>query len=453
MDINHVLSAVNYYHHNAPTVGLYRDYFNGNHRYNFASPRFRQKFGWVLRSAKENLCPAVVYAHVDRLSIESFGANLDEAQQQGLTRLANLVHTEAFVSGQGAAITWYRPGTKDRVAVFHRADQIIPFIDSEQPDRLTHIGKVWLTPDGYGRINLYDAERLTRLVTTAKITHITTPDRTSALSLPDTAASWMPYNTDDAPSTEAHDFGTVPGVLWKRNAPSQFEDGISVLRDIISPQDRLNKVNADSVVAAERIALPLRYVMDVNPEQLQPRLNPATGLVEPPRLPFDPDIDSILAMSAKGPAGQFEGPNAAHISTGKQDLEGEIARISGIPAYYLQQTSGDVPSGESLRVTTSRLTSAVSTFQQDATPAWKGQLELLGFQNPVVEWADPSPMDTAEKIEVAVVKYRDLGYSLADAIVDLHEPDADKIVVNAAARTAADTDRVAGGLATGNFLS
>ena len=409
----------------APTYRMFRDYHTGNHHYDFVTPKFRDKFGWALRFAQENLCPAVVSAYVDRLSIESWGdaEAIDEATESGLQRLANLVHTEAHVAGNAFTITWNRPGTAEPLAVFHRADQVVPYVDPEQPDRLLHLVKLWMAKDGVARANIYTDTHLLRYQSKSKITtaHGVTPQ------FHEDVRAWEPFEAEGAPAEERHDFRTVPAVWWKRAAPSQFDPGVSVLRDAISPQNRLNKITADSVVSSEAIAQPLRYIMDVAPELLQPKLNPQTGRTEPPTLPFDERVNSILALTAKGPAGQFPGPDADKVLAMKNDAEQEIARVTGVPSFYLSQTSGDVPSGESLRVLSSRLIAGVSTFQQDATPAWKGQLELLGLDGSGLQWADPAPMDAAEKWEIAQAK-QSLGISLEDILTDLGESEVKEML-------------------------
>lgn len=434
MSLDIVLATVAEYHDRAPEYALYRDYHEGRHRSSFASQKFRSKYGWVLKASRENLCPAVVNAHVDRLSVQTWG-DADEAAAEGMNRLAALVHTEAHVSGDAFVLTWLRPGTDEPMPVFHRADQIIPFVDDEQPDRLTHASKVWVDVQGYARINVIDDQGLTRWRSTSKASVLNLKDRTWPATLPTAASAWRPYETDTAPHEEPHDFGVVPVCWWKRNAPSQFERGTSALRDIISPQDRLNKVIADAVVSAERIALPTRYVLDVAEQHLQARLNPTTGVMEPPKAPFDEAVNSLLMHSAKGPAGQFEGPNADHLVKLKSDLEGEIARISGVPSYYLAQSSGAVPSGESLRVVTSRLLASVGAFQRDSTPVWKGQLELLGWVDPTITWAEAMPASRAEKIAEAEAKLR-MGYALQDAVAGLEDADIEGILARAEAARA-----------------
>lgn len=422
-----VAEAVATYTANVSPALLYRDYHEGRHRLDFASPRFRKSWSWVMRTAIENLCPAVVSAYVDRISIEDFGGDNERAEQLGLQRLANFVHTEAHVTGNAFAITWLNRDGQP-YATFHRAEQVAPLVDAEAPDTLRSLAKLWVDDDGFGRATVYDREKLSRWVSTSKVTR---GRRQSGLTAPNhypaDANQWVAYDTDDAPHEEPHDFGVVPAVWWKRNAPTQFDPGVSILRDLISPQDRLNKVNADHVISSERIALPIRYVLDVAEDTLRGKFNPQTGRVDQPSTPLDDAVNSLLTLSAKGPAGQFDGPNAADLVKIKQELEGEIARISGVPVYYLAQTTGDIPSGMSLNVLTSRLTSAVSTFQQDAAAPWRGQLELLGFDNPSIAWADTSPVDEAEALANAEAKQR-LGYALEDILEGLDEPNREEVL-------------------------
>lgn len=398
---------------------MYRDYRDGNHRLGFASPKFRRLYAWLMAMAQENLCEAVVDAHTNMLAITSWSASETDAENAldgGLQRLAALVHGEAHTTGNAFAITWNRPGSTEPMAIFHRSDQVVPFVDDDQPDRLLAGVKLWIDPaSGLGRANVYDAQRLTRWVTRSKVPHIapTPGDMTVPPTFPDRRDAWGPYQSDRAPHDEPHRFGTVPVVWWKRKAPSQFEAGRSVLIPAIPVQDELNKLVADALVSSERIALPLRYVMDVAPELLQPKLNPQTGRMEPPKLPFDETVNSILALTAKGPAGQFAGPDADKIIAMQTHAEQKMARVSGIPVFYLSPTSGDVPSGESLRVLSSRLTSQVEAFQRDSTPAWKGQAELLGMRDPAITWAPPLP-ETQEERLVNAREAKDLGLPTAE---------------------------------------
>lgn len=439
MPVDQVASAVNEWCERRDTIDLFHDYYAGRHSYGFASVKFLEKYRWVIEQARENLCPAVVAAFVDRLAIQSWGtsAQLDEATEQGLSRLQNLVHTEAYQAGNAFVLTWYRPGSKDPLPIFQRADQGVPEVDEHQPDRLKWYTKLWVDPDtGYGRANVYDDEKLTRWVTQQKITVSRRKKhgrRVRGWTLPESRAAWEPYDTEDAPREEPHDFKATPAVWWKRAAPDQFDWGVSILRDAIPVQDELNKLIADEIVASERIALPIRYIMQMAEQQLQAKLNPKTGKMEPPKLPFDETVNSILALTGKGPAGEFPGPDADKLVALQEHAEQKMARVTGVPSFYLSQSSGDVPSGDSLRVLSSRLTSGVSTFQQDAAPSWRGQMALLGYPDASPVWESPVPMDEMEKLQAAQAK-KDLGYPLVDIFRDLGEQDAERLAQDAKAQ-------------------
>ena len=57
-------------------------------------------------------------------------------------------------------------------------------------------------------------------------------------------------------------------------------------------------------------------------------------------------------------------------------------------------------------------------------------MELLGWERPALEWADPMPMDQSERLAHAETKLR-LGYALEDAIDGLGEVDKEGVLARA----------------------
>lgn len=413
-----------------PGYRLYRDYHGGRHRYAFATPKFLEKYGWVLDQARENLCPGVVSAFTDRLSMQSWGEKtaLDEADKQGLSRLLNMVNREAYRCGDAYTLTWNGADGSPK-ARYHRADSIVPKVSDLDPDVLDWAAKFW-THAEHGRVNVYYPDRVERYVTVAPLINANTEKGATRLDWPDDNTSYKLFSDDDS-DTIGHDFDGVPVCWWKRDADDQAGYGRSVLHDVIPVQDELNKFVADMIVASERIALPIRYALQMEMLAQTPRLDPKTGKpAESKPVKFDPTLQSILALPGAGPVGEFPGPDADKLIGMQNHAAHKIARVTGVPAYYFSQTSGDVPSGESLRVLSSRLISSVRDFQQDSTPVWRGQLQLLGFDNPSPAWEDPMPMDEAEKVEVALGK-KELGFSLADLVTFLGEADPEGVLSRA----------------------
>lgn len=430
MPVADLVEAVAEWKKTTPGYRLYRDYYNGNHRYPFATEKFKQLYLWVLESARENLCPAVVSAYTDRLSVESWGDQIaaDESTEQGMSRLLNMVNREAFRSGDAFTLTWNgKDGTPK--ARYHAADQIVPRVSELDPDQLDWAARPWADArTGHGRVNLYYGDRVERFITKAPLIK-NQSGGVSPAAFPDSPTAWKEYDDSDdeygGKSTISHDFDGVPVCWWKRDADDQGSRGRSVLTDVIPVQDELNKFVADMIVASERIAMPIRYALNMLTEEAS-RIG-ADGTPQKTSTRFDPTKQNILTLPGAGPAGEFPGPDADKLIAMQDHAAQKIGRIVGVPSYYFSQTSGEVPSGESLRVLTSRLISSVTDFQQDSSPVWRGQMQLLGITDPSMVWADPMPMDEAERVEVAKIK-SDLGYSFADVVAAIGEGDADDIV-------------------------
>ncbi|MGD7788206.1 phage portal protein [Propionibacteriaceae bacterium Y1700] len=441
MPVQDAAAAVDQWKHRAPRYTLFRDYYNGQHSLKFATPNFVEKYGQIIKSLRENLCPAVVSAFTDRLSITAWTgdgetAALDESVEQGVSRLVNLVHREAFRTGDAFALVW--PGADGTPkATYHRADEIVPHVDPVDPDRLDWAAKVWYDRGlRRGRVNVYYTDRVERYRTLAEV-HA---DQSSA-DLPSEPTAWVPHADDDGAEVIGHTFGAVPVCWWKRDADDQRSGGRSVLADVIPLQDALNKSVADLVVTSETYSRPFWYLLNHAPGEA--RIDPATGLPGKQQAlgqKFDPTRQQVFTTDGPGPFGQLTPPDLTRLLTIQDGYAHKIARVVGVPTYYFSQTSGDVPSGESLRVLSSRLTAGVEDFQQDASPVWRGLMQLLGHDvSP--EWASAAPMDEAEKLDAAVTK-KQLGYPLVDILRDLGEADAEDIAAragqaNESARTAA----------------
>ena len=429
---------------------LYRDYHAGRHRDAFASQKFRRHFQWVLDAARENLIPASVASHANRLRIKTWGDETAEAlaAQLGLGRLARLVHDEMLLCGDAYTVVWYGRDGQPR-PVFHRADQIIPQVDDQEPDKLASAAKLWIDrATGYGRITIYYPDRLERYTTTSRLADPKTSS-SEPVVWPTQTAQWQPLDLDDAPAEEPHGFGAVPVCWWKCLPESQYSPGRSLIRDVIPPQDELNKLTADALVASERIALPLRYLLQTAGNEGQPVWDPAAGEFRRPQQEFRLTKDDILLSPAAGPAGEFPAPDAAKLVALQERAERKIARILGLPRHYFGEGGTTVASGESLRTDSARLASSIEWLQADATPVWRGLGQLLGLDI-TPQWVDPVPVDTSERLANAQTRQA-LGYAMEDAIREVGDPDPAGIVQRATAAQAASEQALGRALAAGRI--
>jgi len=429
-----------------PGYRMFADYYAGRHQIKFATQNWQEKYGPIVLGLRENLCPAVVSAFTDKMEVESWGVDtLDETAEAGLARLHARINRESFRTGDAYVLVWPGPDGAPRPH-YHRADQFVHHVSPTDPAVLDWAAKVWQDGD-WGRVNVYYEDRVERFRTVQPVGSKGEPAKIA--DWPEQADKWAEYNGDGDQDTDpaviTHQFGVVP-VCWFPHDPED-DRGRSILTDVIPLQDALNKSVADLVVTGETYARPFWYLLGYKPEL---KLDPATGkLAAPPK--FDPTRQQIFTSDAPGPMGQLDPPDLTRLLAVQDGYALKIARVVGMPAYYLTQTSGDVPSGESLRTLTSRLTAAVRAHERETTPVWRGLLQLLGIDG-WPRWADPTPIDAGERLDQAVIKRRDLGLALVDVLEQMGETDAQQLADNAAAAAEQAATITARQWAQGNLL-
>lgn len=378
----HLAEVVEWREKTAPRVAMFRRYHDGDHLAPFASQLFLHRYRWLIRQSRENLMQACVSGFTDLLVIDDWTAEFDAQQRARLSRLASFVHRETFMTGDGYAVTWKNPAGEAR-AIFKRADQVIPHVSEDDPDVLDYAITPWIDQRGYARANIYRADVMERWVSLLPV-----HDRNGVRlrDFPADEIAWTPYVDDSGKDHLAHDFGAVPVVWWKRQPDDQWSHGRSVLEQAIPVQDELNHLKSITNAAAERVAAPIRYALADNA--------PAGGKVD-----FDPTREDILGLTAKS-AGQFPGPDGATLVELQANSRQALANVVGIPPYVFSHSSGNVPSGESLRVLNARRTAVVRAFASDSLPVWRGQLGLLGYEGEPV-FSDPNMLAEAEAAELA----------------------------------------------------
>ena len=428
---------------------LFDDYYRGRHQLRFASPDFQNKHAQKLvtdavLSIRENLCPAAVSAFTDGINVDSWGDQGDAiADEVGLSRLEGLVDRAGFKSGDAFAVVWLGPDGQPR-PTFQRPDVMVPSVDPDRPDQLEWAARVWCDAHNYGRVNLYYADRLERWRTVDPVRQ----SASDAANLPLWDDNWQPMDDADG-DVIAHTFGVVPVCWWKRDPDDHLDNGHSILTDVIPLQDASNAALADIIITAEAFARPLIVALNMKDDAAP--VNPFAANDTPrPQQRFNPDRQQILALDGAGPVSRLDPPDLTKVLAVQETFSAKVARVIGAPSYYFSQTSGDVPSGESLRVLSTRRTATIKAWQRDAEPVWRGLMQLLGVADPEIVWADPMPLDPLERAQIAQVKHS-IGYSLADLAEYLGEADPDGIVARAAEAQAGDATAVGRALMGGSL--
>ena len=407
MPIENVIAAVAEHKARAKSAKTNADYYAGRHELRFASANWvnthGHKLGDVVLSIRENLCPAVVTAFTDGIEVVDWGASAaqDTAVEEGLSRLEAMVNREAWKTGDAFVLVW--PGVDGKPsASFQSTHAIVPHVDPLNPDQLDWCGKVWIdTARKVGRVNIYTDKGVERWETAGRLE----VGDGATVDLPQDPASWRGC-TDEEGDWIAKPAGIGPGVpvCWfKREADSQEAHGVSVLNDVIPLQDGLNKSLADLIVTSEAYSQPFWYLLNVKPQQsvvnpamaaaglpLGPALAaPASTLGVPTNATpswsevaqrqqrFNPDRQRIFTHDGPGPFGQLEPPDLTRLLKVQDAFAMKVARVVGVPSFYFTQTSGDVPSGESLRVLSMRRLGRIKAWHRDNGPVWRGVKQLL----------------------------------------------------------------------------
>lgn len=439
MSVADVTDAVTRWSSQQKLYRLYSDYYRGRHELKFSSAQFASQQAHTILSEtvmalRENLCPAAVSAFTDGISIASWGDDAADkvAADLGLSRLEAFVNRAGFRDGDAFAIVWPTADNKSNTVLFQQPAAMVPTVDVDNLGVLSSCARIWVDNNHYGRVNLYYPDRLERWVTTDPVRHCVE----DAPNMPASADQWRPEPDSDI---VPHTFGAVPVCWWKRDPESQLSHGNSVLADVIPLQDAMNKMLADLIITSEDWSRPMLYLLNhaeqsaTNPYIAAQQAGAADKQTTKPRK-FNRDRQQIFTTDGGGPFGRLDPPDLTRLNQVQQSFTDRVAHVVGVPSYYFAM-GGDVPSGESLRVLSTRRTAAIQAWQRDAAPVWKGLSELLGMQGANISWRDAMPLDPVEKITVAVAKRRDLGYALSDAIADLGEPDAAGIVERAAAES------------------
>lgn len=433
MSAKDALAAVLHWKSRIEEAALFSDYYDGNHRYSFASPKFLRRYQWVIEQSRENLCPAVVDSFASKLVIQSWEG--DDAAVKGMTELVDelgldtvydQVHTEAPKCGDAFVLVWPDGDSVDRPWV-KLAEQSAWKPDPRRPGKLLWYALVWCDDEGFGRVNVYYDNVCERYITAGKVRQMASDSlATEVQSWPTKAESYADYDGDEEGAVITHEYGRVPAVWFPYKARQGGSPGRSVLTDVIPLQDMLNKSVADVVVNSEAYAMPLRALMNWKPKK---KLNPDTGQPEEEKLRFDPSSQAIFAVDGAGPFTQLDPPDVTKVIALHDAFANKISRVSGLPAFYVTNVTGEPPSGVSLRVLSTRLTNSSRVAQRVLTGPWSEVAELLGFPKIRPVWLDPAPTDETEQLEIALMR-KDLGYDQETILTKLGEDkdDIDRIM-------------------------
>ena len=265
---------------------------------------------------------------------------------------------------------------------------------------------------------------------------------------------------------DQHGLGEVPIVPLVNRARLADWTGRSELSPILPLAHAANKIATDMMVAAEFVALPLRGMFGVGPEDFVDSVgNKLTAMqVMLGRLLTVPTDDGTSRSF------EYTSANLSNFHQTINQLAQLVASIAGMPPHYLGMTTDNPASADAIRSNEARLVKRAERKQRAFGGAHEQAMRLVrrmqaGDWDPALKrletiWRDASTPTIAQKADAAVNLYNlpeplvprrqtreDLGYS--DAQIARMEAEDQKAAAEQAAmfsmQTAADQTGAQGG--------
>lgn len=341
-----------------------------------------------------NLCRTAVVSLVERLRLSSVeGADVWSLfEYSDLDQLAAQVHRDALLYGAGYVMCWTDAHGKPRATV-------------EYPHEVT------VARDPVTREVVSAVKR----VRTAKTTEVWA-------YYADRVEHWR-ANTPSAGNagfelveTVPHGLGIVPIIVIGH------EDEPSVIDDLMSLQDAINKLLMDMLVASEYAGRPRRFASGIEMVEV-PKLNDAGEPVldddgQPVLLAQNPFPETNRMMVSENPQSRFGAIPAAELSQfadGIKVLISQAMMVSGLPAHYVGLLQDSVTSADALRAAEAALVSRAEARQRAYGVGWEAVARaLVGIRDSVdpatvtvhVVWSPADTRSEAQSADAAVKLYQ-----------------------------------------------
>ncbi len=323
-------------------------YYDGDHPLVYSAERLRDIFDRLDARFQQNWCAVVVDATADRINLARWQVAGNEEATDALNGLfqateLNLdsddAHLAALVCGEAFVIVW--PDEAGNVEAYYNDPRLCHIqYEADNPRRAAWAAKWWTDDDGYYRLTLYYRDRLEYYHSTQKAQDVTGANA---------------FEPDDPPSaTNAYDI--IP-VFHLRRERRKVQ---SELTNAIAPQDAVNKLLSDMMVAAEFGAFRQRWVIS-NADDIEVLKNAPN------------EIWTIPAGDGAGQAaqvGEFGQTDLGVYLNAIDKLAAAISIITRTPKHYLYQQGGD-PSGEALIAMEAPLVKKCGRYIERFTATWR----------------------------------------------------------------------------------
>lgn len=399
-------------------VKRYHDYYRGDHPLPSAPEKAKEAFLRLLEQATSNWMALVVDATTERLTVDGFRLGEDQRgdaeawrlwQENNLDADAEMVHTEALVSGEAYVSVWADPARPESALITpeHPSQVVVEHVPGSVRQRSAAL-KVWTDDVAEEDLaTLYLPDAIYKFRAKRAMGDVVFEGYSGVYGR---QTRWEPRDVPGEQWPLANPLGVVPVVPF-RNRPELGAVGCSELAAVIPIQDRINTTLFDRLMASEFGAFRQRWVTG-----MEIPVDPDTG---EPVEPFRVAVDRLwMTENPNAKFGDFAETNlAGYIAAVEADIQ-HIAAITRTPPHYLLGPGSNLPSGDALRSTETGLVKKSRRCQVHFGESWEEVLRL-SFQvagdesraavaNSETIWRDPEARTEGELVD-ALLKMATLG--------------------------------------------
>lgn len=324
------------------------NYYDGQQPLVYSTKRLQDVFNKLDARFTQNWCAVVVDACLDRINLARFTVSGNDAATTALNALWEQTemalddddaHTAALVCGEAFIIVWQ--SEDNEVEAYYNDPRLCHiFYDPDRPRQKQLAAKWWVDTDKKRRLTLYYADRLEYYVSRKESKSVT---------------SAKDFQLADPPEAD-NPFGAIPVFhLLRERRKTKSE-----LANVIEPQDAINKLLADMMVAAEFGAFRQRYI--ISSMDTKAKLKNAPNEIW--------DLPAGDGTSQATSVGEFEQTDLGGYLSAIDKLATALAIISRTPKHYMFAQGGE-PSGEALIAMESPLTKKCSLYIERFSASWR----------------------------------------------------------------------------------
>jgi hypothetical protein len=345
-----------------PRYTTFWNYYSGRQPLVYASEGLSDLFVDLRSRFTQNWCAVVVDSVSDRIQLQRILVADDDTASNNLAALLEAsevvlesedVHLAALVTGESFVIAWPDEESGQPEAYYNDSRNVHLFYEADQPRRKRFAAKWWIGDDGHRYATLYYPDRLEYYRSISMVR----ADQTAPLMFANEVSNAKSFDLLDS---EFNPYNAIPVFHFKRERRVISSE----LANVIEPQNAINKLLSDMMIAAEYGAFPQRYIIS----QASPgKFKNAPNLIW--------DIPGSDGEGQPTAVGQFASTELSNYLEAIDKWTTAIAIISRTPKHYFFGQGGD-PSGEALIAMEAPLNHKAQKYITRWTATWS---ELAQF--------------------------------------------------------------------------